>query len=107
MLERFRLDGQVALVTGGSRGIGLAIANVLGEAGARLVVSSKTRNEAAIYELEAAGYELHHIEADLSEPGAARADAPVVAGPRPIPERKRSPGRGNSASSDRPSQCVR
>jgi len=73
MLERFRLDGQVALVTGGSRGIGLAIANVLGEAGARLVVSSKTRNEAAIYELEAAGYELHHIEADLSEPGAARA----------------------------------
>ncbi len=35
--ERFRLDGEVAVVTGGGRGIGLACAEALGEAGARIV----------------------------------------------------------------------
>lgn len=71
IMERFRLDGQVALVTGGSRGIGLAIAQALGEAGARLIVSSKTRRETAIYELEAQGFEVHSVEADLADPEAA------------------------------------
>ena len=37
-LEQFSLDGQLALVTGSSRGIGLAIARALGEAGATLVI---------------------------------------------------------------------
>jgi NAD(P)-dependent dehydrogenase (short-subunit alcohol dehydrogenase family) len=38
-LERFRLDGQVALVTGGGRGIGLAIAQTLVQAGAAVIVA--------------------------------------------------------------------
>ena len=33
---------KVAIVTGGTRGIGLAIAHALGEAGAKLVVTSRT-----------------------------------------------------------------
>ncbi len=37
-LERFRLDGELAVVTGGGRGIGLASADALGEAGARLAI---------------------------------------------------------------------
>ncbi len=45
-LEKFRLDGQVALVTGGNRGIGLAIARIFGEAGAKVMISGRSRTDA-------------------------------------------------------------
>ncbi|MEM9038847.1 MAG: glucose 1-dehydrogenase [Actinomycetota bacterium] len=44
VLDRFRLDGRVALVTGSSRGIGLAIARALGEAGALVVLNGRHEN---------------------------------------------------------------
>ncbi len=49
--ELFSLKGKVALVTGGSRGLGLEIAQGLGEAGARLVITA--RREAYLKEAEA------------------------------------------------------
>jgi 7-alpha-hydroxysteroid dehydrogenase len=43
ILDRFRLDGKVAIVTGAGRGIGRGIAIGLAEAGADVVVAARTR----------------------------------------------------------------
>jgi 7-alpha-hydroxysteroid dehydrogenase len=45
ILERFRLDGKVAIVTGAGRGIGRAIALALGEAGADVVCAARTAEQ--------------------------------------------------------------
>ena len=37
-LDKFKLDGKIAQITGGAKGIGLSIAHALGEAGAKLVL---------------------------------------------------------------------
>lgn len=45
ILDRFRLDGQVAIVTGSGRGIGAAIAMALADAGADVVVTARSVDE--------------------------------------------------------------
>jgi gluconate 5-dehydrogenase len=50
--DLFRLDGQVALVTGGSRGLGLQMAAALGEMGCKVAISARKSDELA----EAQGY---------------------------------------------------
>jgi gluconate 5-dehydrogenase len=42
--QLFDLTGRTALVTGGSRGLGLQMAHALGEAGARVLISSSRRH---------------------------------------------------------------
>jgi 7-alpha-hydroxysteroid dehydrogenase len=56
-LEQFKLDGQVAIVTGAGRGVGEGIAKVLAEAGASIVGTSRTEEQIAetIKEIENAG----------------------------------------------------
>ncbi|HVU68513.1 MAG TPA: glucose 1-dehydrogenase [Ktedonobacteraceae bacterium] len=48
VFDLFKLDGRVALVTGGTRGLGLAMARALAEAGADLVVTSRDLEKARL-----------------------------------------------------------
>jgi gluconate 5-dehydrogenase len=67
--QLFDLTGQTALITGGSRGLGLQMAHALGEAGARLVLSSRKADdlEVAVAELKAAGIDADYIAADCGK----------------------------------------
>jgi 3-oxoacyl-[acyl-carrier protein] reductase len=60
------LDGQVALVTGGSRGIGAAVCAELGRAGARVVVNYAANAEAAEGVRAAIGDDAHAVQGDVS-----------------------------------------
>jgi gluconate 5-dehydrogenase len=66
--ELFDLKGKTALVTGGSRGLGLQMAHALGEAGARIMLSSRKASdlEEAAADLQAAGIDARWIAADCS-----------------------------------------
>ena len=67
--QLFDLTGQTALVTGGSRGLGLQMAHALGEAGARIMVSSRKAADLqeAVAELKAAGIDADFIVADCAK----------------------------------------
>jgi gluconate 5-dehydrogenase len=66
----FDLTGQTVLVTGGSRGLGLQIAESLGEAGAKIVLTSRKAGdlEEAAADLQAKGIAASWIAGDASDP---------------------------------------
>jgi len=72
--DLFDLSGQVALVTGGSRGLGLQIAESLGEAGAKIMLSSRKAAdlEEAVAHLQARGIDARWIAADAADEAQAR-----------------------------------
>jgi 7-alpha-hydroxysteroid dehydrogenase len=69
ILDRFRLTDRVAVVTGAGRGIGAACAVALAEAGADVVISSRTESQLAdvAKQVEAAGQRAVAVPADLSD----------------------------------------
>lgn len=75
VLDQFRLDGKVAIVTGGSRGLGLQIAEGLGEAGATIAITA--RKEPGLREAEthlrSRGISCFAVRCDIAEPAEVEA----------------------------------
>ena len=73
ILDRFRLTDRAAVVTGAGRGIGAAVAVALAEAGADVLISSRTEAELATVaaRIEAAGRRAVVVPADVSDLDAA------------------------------------
>ena len=65
--DLFQLDGKVALITGGSRGLGLQMAEALGEMGCRVAITARKANELAEAKthLQSRGIEVRTIVNDL------------------------------------------
>ncbi len=70
VLDSFRLNGRRAVVTGGSRGLGLEMARAMAEAGAEVVLAGRDTQVVhdAAAKLTEAGHTAHAIQADLSSP---------------------------------------
>lgn len=70
ILDKFRLDNSVAVVTGAGRGLGAAIAVAFAEAGADVVIAARTRSqlETVAEQIEGAGRRAHIVVADLAHP---------------------------------------
>lgn len=68
--QLFDLSGKTALVTGGSRGLGLQMAQALGEAGARILLSARKASELeeATATLQDAGIDARWVAADCASP---------------------------------------
>jgi NAD(P)-dependent dehydrogenase (short-subunit alcohol dehydrogenase family) len=86
--ELFSLAGRVAVVTGGSSGIGRVIAEALGRAGARVVVLARRPGplRETVRQLAAAGVDAAYVAVDLADREALRAAADRAAEPYGEPD---------------------
>jgi 7-alpha-hydroxysteroid dehydrogenase len=75
ILDRFRLDDRVAIVTGAGRGLGAAIALGFAEAGADVVIAARTESDltAVAEQIRQGGRRAHIVVADLADPAACAA----------------------------------
>lgn len=81
-LEKFKLDGKVAVVTGAARGIGFATADALSEAGATVIITDMNGEAAAkaAAELSAKGRKVDSTLLDVTDPRAVeKVHAAIVA----------------------------
>ena len=76
----FDLTGRVAIVTGGSRGLGLAMAHALGTAGAKVAITARRQRwlDSAEQELSASGVDALAASCDASDPSQVEATVAAV-----------------------------
>ncbi len=79
-LDRFKLDGRVAVVTGGAQAIGLACVEALSEAGAHVYIADRNPTAAADAQkaMQAKGYKTDFVEMDVTDSAAVDAVAAQV-----------------------------
>jgi 2-deoxy-D-gluconate 3-dehydrogenase len=70
ILDQFKLNGKVAIVTGASRGLGQGMAMGLAEAGADVALVASTATEEAARKIRVLGRRVCQIQANLLDPGA-------------------------------------
>ncbi|MEU0494782.1 SDR family oxidoreductase [Mycobacterium sp. NPDC006124] len=70
ILDKFKLDGQVAIVTGAGRGLGAAMALAFAEAGADVVIAARTQSQLdeVAEQIRGTGRRAHVVVADLARP---------------------------------------
>ena len=80
-LEKLRLDGRVAVVTGAGQGIGAACARALGEAGATVIITDllPDRVKNSVAELKGVGIAAHGMPLDVTKSSAADVAAAEIA----------------------------
>jgi NAD(P)-dependent dehydrogenase (short-subunit alcohol dehydrogenase family) len=80
VLDSFALNGKVAVVTGGNRGLGRAFAHALGEAGAAVAVAARDRDASAqvLTELRAKGISAQAYDVDVARHESVRGAAEAI-----------------------------
>jgi NAD(P)-dependent dehydrogenase (short-subunit alcohol dehydrogenase family) len=80
-LEKLKLTDRIAFVTGGAQGIGLAIAEALAEAGARVTIGDlgEEAGRAAVTTLAGRGHDVAAVQLDVTDPRAVDAEADRLA----------------------------
>jgi len=81
VLDAFRLDGKVAVVTGGNMGLGEYFAKALAEVGARVAIAARSadRSEAVAVEINAGGGEAVVVDLDVTDPASVESMTRAVA----------------------------
>ena len=87
VLDRFRLDGKTALVTGGARGLGLTMATALAQVGARIVIAGRSLGaceEAAASVTAATGQQAVGLAVDVTKQADVERLVETIESERPI-----------------------
>ena len=82
VLDTFQLSGQRALITGSSAGIGLALAEALGQAGAHVIINGRTASKvnAAAQTLQSQGLSVSTAVFDVTDADSVRAAVDHIEG---------------------------